>query len=189
MTGFSLQSNPAAQSYRLLDFDSVTVTPGIINGTFFLTVTGSKPCLNMRVELSPLIYIRCPEYWGIEVVGHLPHGLCLPAMGRYEETIELTGITGSRGIEVIGASGTERRDVTGGCSDAQDFSAAANGAGKQFIVIALSASAGDKHQGCSIVSEDASYPAIYSQVFGPASREHCERWIGENCGFDGGDPA
>ncbi|HEY0429618.1 MAG TPA: hypothetical protein VGC76_17690 [Pyrinomonadaceae bacterium] len=52
---------------------------------------------------------------------------------------------------------------------------------KQFIVIALTGSDGDKHQGCRIVDEDAIYPAIFSRVYGPASREQCQQWIKENC--------
>lgn len=183
-----LKSHPSAESHRLLDFENIEVNGGVA-GSYFLTVSGTKPCRNMKVTLSPRIYVRCPEYWGIEVVGHLPGGICLDAIGRYEETIELTGITGSRGIEVIGASRSETRDVPGGCSDGRDFSAASGKPGDRFIVIALTGSAGEKHQGCRVVPEDSAYPAIYSPVFGPASREECENWVQENCGFDGGDPA
>jgi hypothetical protein len=188
MPEFRLESHPAAQSYRLLDFESVEVSGGFVNDTYFLTVRGTTPCINMKVSLSPLIYIRCPEYWGIEVVGHLPHGICLDAIGHYEETIELTGITGSRGIEVIGATRTEIRDVPGGCDDSRAFSARAAEGGEQFIVIALTASDGEKHKGCRVVPDGSPYARIYSQVFGPASREECEKWIADNCGFDGGDP-
>lgn len=74
MTDFRLESHPAAESHRLLDFESAHITPGFIPGTYILTVGGTKPCSNMTVTLSPLIYIRCPEYWGIEVVGHLCTG-------------------------------------------------------------------------------------------------------------------
>lgn len=188
MPNFHLDSHPAAESYRLLDFESVDVHPGFISGTYFLTVRGIKPCINMRVTLSPRIYIRCPEYWGIEVVGHLPGGICLEAIGHYDETIELTGITGSRGIEVIGATKTETRDVPGGCDGSSDFSARTGEKGEQFIVIALTGSSGDKYRGCRVIPEGNPYPAIYSQVFGPASREECAKWVEENCGFDGGDP-
>ncbi|HEY0151551.1 MAG TPA: hypothetical protein VGB92_06115 [Longimicrobium sp.] len=186
MTDFRLESHPAAESHRLLDFDSAHVTPGFIPGTYFLTVAGTKPCSNMTVTLSPLIYIRCPEYWGIEVVGHLPHGICLNRIAPYEETIPLTGIIGSAGIEVIGARRTERFEIEGGCSQELDFSAGPGG--DRFIVIALTGSEGEKHQGCKTLPENAIYPRIYSQVFGPASREECERWTAEKCGFDGGDP-
>lgn len=71
---------------------------------FILQVTGTKPFLNMEVQLEPLVFIQQPESWGIEVVGRLPGGIGLPALAPYDVTIPLSGITGTRGIEVIGAS-------------------------------------------------------------------------------------
>lgn len=115
MPEFSIESLSDTEHRRLLDFDSVEVRPGDAAGSYLLTVRGTTPCINMEVSLSPRVYKRCPEYWGIEVVGHLPGGLCFTAMGSYDETIPLTGITGSRGIEVIGRSMSETRDVPGGC--------------------------------------------------------------------------
>ncbi len=190
MSNFRAKSHPPASSYRLLDFESVEVTGGVA-GSYFLTVRGERPCLNMQVTLSPYIYIRCPEYWGIEVVGHLPGGICLDAIGRYEETIELTGITGSQGIEVIGATKTELREVPGGCDASAHLTAdrATDDRGERFIVIALTGSTGRKHTGCRLVHDDDMYPAIYSQVFGPASRPECEEWMEVHCGYDEGDPA
>ena len=123
MADFDLASNPAPQSCRLIDFEKVDVRPGIIPNTFFLTVAGTKPCTNMRVELIPLVYVRCPEYWGIEVVGCLPNGICLTATEPYNVTIPLAGITGSRGIEVIGANKRQRCDVSHGCQPPEEGSA------------------------------------------------------------------
>lgn len=188
MSEFRLESYPAAESYRLIDFDSVDVRPGFVNDTWILTVTGTTPCTNMEVMLSPRVYIRCPEDWGIEVVGHLPNGVCIRGTGKYSASIELTGITGSRGIEVIGATRTEQREVEGGCRGSEDFASGGGKAGEQFIVIALTGTGGTKHQGCSVLPEGSPYPAIYSQVFGPASRGECEVWQADNCGFDPGDP-
>lgn len=51
---------PKASSVRLLDFKTAKVVPGFVSNTFILIVTGTKPYLNMTVELSPLIYIRQP---------------------------------------------------------------------------------------------------------------------------------
>ena len=115
MGEFNLAANPAAQSCRLIDFEKAEVRPGIIPNTFFLTVRGTKPCINMQVNLVPLVYVRCPEYWGIEVVGCLPDGICLPATEPYVESIPLAGVTGSKGIEVIGANKKEKIKVSGGC--------------------------------------------------------------------------
>jgi hypothetical protein len=101
---------PVSQSVRLIDFEEARVVPGIVPDTFILIVSGTKPYVNMRVELSPLVYVRQPEYWGIEVVGTLP-GIGLPTTAPYTESLPLDGIRGTRGIEVIGATRSERFDV------------------------------------------------------------------------------
>ena len=115
MADFNLAEQPAAQSCRLINFDKAEVRPGFVSGTWILIVSGVAPCANMEVSLMPLIYVRCPEYWGIEVVGCLPQGFCLTALKPYTVSIQLTGITGSQGIEVIGANKTEKFEVKGGC--------------------------------------------------------------------------
>lgn len=51
---------PASQSVRLIDFEAAKVMEKA--GTYFLVVSGTKPYLNMTVRLSPLIYVRQPEY-------------------------------------------------------------------------------------------------------------------------------
>ena len=72
----------------------------------------------MQVDLSPLIYIDCPEYWGIEVIGRLPGGVCLTAVKPFTISLPLDGgnIIGSLGIEVIGANKKETFKVPGGCT-------------------------------------------------------------------------
>src|SRR5262245_17165707 len=90
-----LRAAPAPQSIRLIDFDTAEVRPGFVNNTFILIVTGSVPCSNMRVELVPLIYIRRPEYWEIEVVGILPGPICLPQIRNFTEALPLDGILGT----------------------------------------------------------------------------------------------
>jgi len=116
MTQELLDATRPAGSSRVINFDSAEVVPGIVPETFFLVVRGEAPCLNMSVALTPLIYVKCPEYWGIEVVGSLPGGFCLTAIKPFLLTIPLSGITGSKGIEVIGASRQEKFEVGGGCS-------------------------------------------------------------------------
>jgi hypothetical protein len=102
---------PTSASVRLIDFDHVEVRGGFVPGTCFLIVSGTKPCINMTVELSPLVYVRQPEYWGIEVVGSLP-GICLEAIAPYTVSIPLDGILGTKGIEVIGATKKQRINVS-----------------------------------------------------------------------------
>jgi hypothetical protein len=51
-----------------------------------------------------------------------------------------------------------------------------------YIVIALTASTDKKYEDCKVISHGDVYPAIYSQVFGPASQKDCEKWTAANCG-------
>lgn len=107
-------AQPESKGCRLIDFEEATIHPGILPNTFFLVVKGQKPCINMEVKLWPLVYVDCPEYWEIEVVGCL-NGPCLPAAGSYTVTIPLQGNTGYEGIEVVGANKRKKIKVSGGC--------------------------------------------------------------------------
>jgi hypothetical protein len=101
----------AARSTGLIDFETaVVVSPMIYPAQPRLVVTGAKPYPSMTVELVPLMYIRQPEYWGIEVIGSasglVPAHVPIPV--PYSVELDLTGIGGTVGIEVIGASHTEQ---------------------------------------------------------------------------------
>ena len=65
----------------------------------------------VNVDLVPRVYIRQRDYWGIEVVGMLPGGFELPAEAPYVVSLPLAGIVGTEGIEVIGATRSERHQV------------------------------------------------------------------------------
>ena len=99
---------PTPSSVRLINFDKAEVITGIIPGKYILVVSGTAPCANMVVELSPLVYIRRPEFWGIEVIGSLPGGICLTALKHYTESLPLDSVLGTKGIEVIGANKREK---------------------------------------------------------------------------------
>lgn len=51
-----------------------------------------------------------------------------------------------------------------------------------YIVIALTASTEKKYEDCKVIPHGEIFPAIYSQVFGPASKKDCEKWMAANCG-------
>jgi hypothetical protein len=102
---------PPAESVRRLDFERAeVVTLESDPPQFVLFVRGTKPYLNMQVELSPLVYVRQPEYWEIEVLGRLP-GIGLPALAPYTASLRLAGVTGTKGVEVVGATRRARFDV------------------------------------------------------------------------------
>lgn len=108
----SFTSSPAVESCRLVPFDSFDI---VETNPPQLVVRGEAPCLNMKVSLQPVVYIQCPEYWRIEVVGCLPGAVCLSAVQPYTVCISLDGIFGSEGIEVAGANQTKTDKVSGGC--------------------------------------------------------------------------
>ncbi|HEV7764242.1 MAG TPA: hypothetical protein VGQ76_04505 [Thermoanaerobaculia bacterium] len=99
---------PASESVRLISFDEAKVVPGFIPETWILIVSGTKPCINMEVKLIPRIYVKQPEYWGIEVTGILPGGICLTATAPYSVALPLDSVLGTKGIEVIGANKKEQ---------------------------------------------------------------------------------
>jgi hypothetical protein len=100
------QALPPTTTCRLIDFSHAEVRPGFVTNTYILIVTGTKPWLTMTVRLQPLIYIRQPEYWGIEVVGCLA-GIGLPVQAPYHVTMDISHFRGTKGIEVIGAHSRE----------------------------------------------------------------------------------
>jgi hypothetical protein len=102
------QGLPQSEACRLIDFDEAEILSlRIFPPQYVLVVSGIKPYLNMDVSLRPRTYIRQLEYWGIEVVGFLP-GIGIPTLAPYTDTIRLAGLMGTEGIEVIGATRSEK---------------------------------------------------------------------------------
>lgn len=99
--------SPTPTSVRLINFTRAEIHPGFVPNTWILVVSGTKPYVNMTVRLSPLIYIRRPEFWEIEVIGSLP-GIGLPMTAPYTVSLPLDGIIGTKGIEVVGATKRKR---------------------------------------------------------------------------------
>lgn len=143
-----------------------------------------------------LLTIHPPEF----VVRHYPGNTGItgnapdevPTVGAYSfanaggagtDAILLRDAEGRREVKVVeveaGMEGMESEPFTGGGVMAEKPS---------HIVIALTGGGGEKYVGCRVIPEGTPYPAINSQVYGPASREECEEWMKNNCGFDGGDP-
>jgi hypothetical protein len=102
---------------RLIDFQqSNVITPMIEPPRPRLIVNGVLP-FQMEVSLVPLAYVSRPTYWGIQVVGSSGDSMdprpTQPITSiPYSVEIDLAGITGTEGVEVIGASMTERHVVS-----------------------------------------------------------------------------
>src|SRR5262245_19280342 len=101
------ETMPASTTCRLIAFDTVQIVHGVVRRTFFLLVSGVKPRATMQVELRPRIYVVQPEYWGIEVVA-CQTGIGLPHTAPYTVALDITHFLGKKGIEVIGATKSEK---------------------------------------------------------------------------------
>ena len=100
------------EAQRLIDFDQADViTPMIYPPRPSLLVSGTLP-FPMQVSLVPLLYVSRPQWCGVQVVGSTgesgPH-VSNPITGiPYSVEIDLAGVGGTEGVEVIGATMTER---------------------------------------------------------------------------------
>jgi hypothetical protein len=124
---------PPTLPCRLIDFRVATVDPLVSpdpSATVHrLTVMGNLP-VPANVTLEPLVYIRQPEHWGIEVracpvrwpgpifpdANQIPPP---PQFKLYKATLDFHGTLGSCGIEVIGATTRQTFDLAGskGCGE------------------------------------------------------------------------
>jgi hypothetical protein len=98
---------------RLIDFEHVEViSPMIYPPQPRLVVSGTLPTPGTTVTLVPLMYISQPPYAGIQVVGTVQdvglHPMPVDGAAQYTVELDITGITGTEGIEAIGASHTEQ---------------------------------------------------------------------------------
>jgi heat shock protein HslJ len=109
----SAKPAPPPQPCSTVDFEKATVEA--VDGGNRLTVSGSVPSSNIKVTLEPLVYIQQPEFWGIEVIGCTVGDIGLPVVTPYTATFDFQGSLGTCGIEVIGASRTQKFDLAG-CS-------------------------------------------------------------------------
>jgi hypothetical protein len=106
----------AAAQCRTADFTTAAVAPlastaPVSSPTRYrLTVSGYAVSSNESVTLVPLIYVRQPDYWGIQVTG-CSSGPGLPVIVPYTATYDFTGPLGRCGIEVVGASKQQRFDL------------------------------------------------------------------------------
>lgn len=85
------------------EFDSATVERDPGTGSTTLIVTGVKRSSNISIELTPVVYIRQPEYWLILVNG-CGSGMGMPVLTPYVAKRDITGSIGTLGIEVQGAN-------------------------------------------------------------------------------------
>lgn len=98
-------SMPPSQSHRLLPLGESRIETR--EGEPWLVVSGEAPCANMEVALHPFQYIQKPDWWQIELVGNVPGGVCLTSVKPYTVARPLRGVTGHKGIALVGADGSK----------------------------------------------------------------------------------
>jgi heat shock protein HslJ len=104
-----------AEICDLTDFDTARVELLLTidgAGGRVLTVTGNQPFQNMTAKLVGLTYVQQPDFYGIEVQGCRTGEVGLPPAVPYAVSFRFRGTEGKRGIEVIGATRTQRFDLT-----------------------------------------------------------------------------
>jgi len=108
---------------RIIDFETAELRKVPFQDSLYLWVRGQLPDDGFEAKLAPRVYHDRPDYWGIEVaVVTMPE----PANDRedvdagpgceslvFERSVPLTGITGVRGIAVIGANTVKRIEISG----------------------------------------------------------------------------
>jgi len=94
-----------------IDFDSVKIEYQRDRGGYQLTVTGIKPYTNMEVSLNSEPYDRKPAYLRTMVVGCVKNFIVVPLETPYYLTVPLAPLMGTKGVEIVGASGSVRRNA------------------------------------------------------------------------------
>jgi|SRR5579864_1042915 len=100
-------------SWVPLDFRKAVVKPGATPGSLMLTVTGDKPreaAGGAPVRLQPLTYEEQPEYWKVEVLWDTTNAT-IPAIVAFSVSISLDGIRGTKGVEVVGQSRSQKVSI------------------------------------------------------------------------------
>ncbi|MFN3619269.1 hypothetical protein [Sphingorhabdus sp.] len=99
---------------RIVDFECAEIRAVPFQDSLYLWVTGPHPGPDMHVRLAPRYYSDRPDYWAIEVAAIRPMMLSTGTadeMATFECAIPLVGVTGIRGITVIGANRLQRIEI------------------------------------------------------------------------------
>jgi hypothetical protein len=124
MTSLSSGSLSSAPNGQIAEFDVAELRKVPFQESLYLWVRGRLPSGNIGVTLAPRVYHDRPDYWGIEVaIVNTPDaandagGIKNAEPGFeslvFERSVPLDGITGSRGITVIGANQIKRIEISG----------------------------------------------------------------------------
>lgn len=112
----SLSTVPQGQ---IIDFEKAELRRLPFQNSLFLWVKGHLPGTGFDARLAPRIYkAGRPEYWAVDVAAF---SRLAAANDRdetsddlsFERSVSLNGITGTKGIRVIGANRTQQIEIDG----------------------------------------------------------------------------
>ncbi len=112
----SLSTVPQGQ---IIDFEKAELRRMPFQDSLYLWVKGRLPAQGFDARLAPRIYNHGrPEYWMIEVAAFSRMVAANDDIDTddsliFERSVPLTGITGTRGVTVIGANHMQRIDIDG----------------------------------------------------------------------------
>ena len=102
---------------RIIDFELAELRKPPFQDNHYLWVRGLLPTAGFEAKLAPRVYHGRPDYWSIEVaVVAVPATAGADVEGgsvAFERSIPLLGITGNRGIKVIGATRIKQIEIAG----------------------------------------------------------------------------
>lgn len=119
MSGIAGGSLSSAPNGKIIDFDRAELRRVPFQDSLYLWVSARTPGTNFELRLAPRIYHDRPDYWAIEVVavgaGHAANDTGVE-VGEdiVERSVPLSGITGKKGISVIGANHSKQIEIGDG---------------------------------------------------------------------------
>ncbi len=98
-------------------FDSAELRAGpTLDQGLYLIVSGPSPKPGAHIRLLPILGDTQPEYQQIELTWDTraanDHDVSM-GVERYEKSMPLSGLSGKKGIELVGANGTKKFNLTG----------------------------------------------------------------------------
>jgi hypothetical protein len=115
MSGATSSSLSSVPNGRIIDFERAELRRVPFQDSLYLWVSGSLPGPGFEAKLAPRLYYGRPDYWDIEVAvvtANAANDADEELSLNFERSVPLTGITGNRGITVIGASQVKRIEIS-----------------------------------------------------------------------------
>jgi len=110
------QLSDTSERVNAVAFDSAELRAGPTMGQgLYLVVSGPAPTKGAHVRLLPVLGDSSPAYRRIDIVfeehqvSDLPPSTVQPL--RYEKSMPLSGLAGTKGIELVGANGRKKFDL------------------------------------------------------------------------------